>query len=68
MNTVIQFVGDSALVVTESLSEVQAAFNAEGGLPFRVTLAKTGGSAYVNPANVAYWFEREERAGQAQFL
>jgi len=61
MPTTIKFTvsqGDrvDSITVQEEPHEVQEAFNAGHGQPFR--LEKTnGGAVFVNPQNVAYWSE-----------
>jgi hypothetical protein len=70
MPTVVTFTGssgDSSLSVTvaESAEQVRDAMLAEHGNPFRLESARSGTAVYVNPANVAFWREREQ--GRASF-
>jgi hypothetical protein len=72
MSTVITFTGadgQSALsiLVAESADAVHDAMNAAHGQPFRLESEKTGVPVYVNPANIAYWRERQERTRTASF-
>ena len=62
MPTRIRFAGDENLGITvsEGMEEVRAAFSVEPGRPARLTRVPDGASVYVNPANVAYWYEHPE--------
>jgi hypothetical protein len=66
MATVIRFSGTDgaggpmSTYVTESPEEVFKQWTRAGGQPFTLTHTETGKAMYVNPQNVACWFERRE--------
>lgn len=49
--------GDMTLAVQEGPAEVQDAFIAAQGNPFRLTSSR-GKEVWINPDNIAYWQER----------
>jgi hypothetical protein len=58
--------GAVGIVVEEDPDQVATAYNAAGGLPFRLMHVTREGSlpVYVNPPSIAYWAEPSERARQ----
>ena len=61
MPTTIFFPGDTSLTVEEDASQVQAAFIAGGGSPFRLTYDSR--RVWVHPDNIAYWIEHKTAEG-----
>jgi hypothetical protein len=59
MASVIKFLGDSDLMlrVSEDVGAIRTAHAAAGGsAPFQLTFEANGGTVFVNPEAIAYWF------------
>ena len=69
MSTVIRFSGPDgeggpmSTYVVEGPEQILEAWRAAEGLPFRVTHEASGRAMYVNPLNVACWFEGSAQDG-----
>ena len=69
MSTVIKFNasdGQGALMYTyvaETPEQVLEAWNRAGGAPFTVTHEGSGRRTYMNPQNIACWFEQTAPGG-----
>lgn len=69
MTTVIRFTGPDgkgdliSTYVADAPDQVFELWTASGGLPFKVTHEESGRTIYVNPQNVACWFEQPAQTG-----
>ena len=69
MTTVLRFTGPDgkgdlmSTYVAEAPDQVYESWTAADGLPFKLTHEESGRTIYVNPQNVACWFEQPSQAG-----
>ena len=69
MTTVIRFIGAGdeggpmSTYVTDGPDQVLESWTASRGMPFGVTHEESGQTIYVNPQNIACWFEQGPQVG-----